>query len=130
MSLKRRIARLEERIGTCDPVRDAIDFVRFTIKHEILLQDIDFEATVKYYAKEGVSLRKIVQEIHEEAHGLPKLPCEQENCWVPKGYSKTASTLHPNPPSILDRSNAQPAPKRPRTRSTPGEGGVHAVDRP
>ena len=79
MSLKRRVAKLEKAVGIEDPVKAAADLVQLSIEIGIFPKDIDFESMVKFCAEEGLSLKKIIQEIQAESQGLPKLPCEQED---------------------------------------------------
>ena len=74
MSLKRKVEQLEKLLGIEGDLEGARGFVMFGLRFGILPETIDFEKLVKACASEGISLGKIIDEIHKESIGLPKLP--------------------------------------------------------
>lgn len=79
MTIKRKVEKLEKMIGVERDLEKARGFVMFGLRFGILPGTIDFEKTVQAFASKGISLGKIIQEIHQKNKGVPKLPSEEED---------------------------------------------------
>ena len=66
-------------IGIEGGLEGARGFVMFGPRFGIIPETIDVEEMVKACAFQGISLGKIIDEIHRQSTGLPKLPCEEED---------------------------------------------------
>ena len=79
MSIKKKLDRLERAIGFEDDLNGARDAVRFALEFGILTETTDVGKTVEAFVSEGISLEKIIDEIHRKNNGLPKLTSEEED---------------------------------------------------
>ena len=79
MNLKKKVQTLEKTIGLENDSVGARAAVMFGLQFGILPKDIDIKKMVKVFAAKGISLGKIIDEIHQENAGLPSLPSQAED---------------------------------------------------
>lgn len=77
MNLKRRLQKLEDRLGVKSDFEEARNLVMFAVNYGIIPETVDIESIVHSFASRGITMKKIIEKIYHKANGLPPLPCKE-----------------------------------------------------